>query len=175
VLFCYSSSNRLRQLKHIKHTQRTVSRLLIKWSGKIKENHFTFTICIFKGHLKVSLPAFETISLPPKVFISTFSCLLKQIFNYLKIQWGRVLAAHTCNPSYLRGWDQKDQGSRPAWVNRLEIPTSKVTRAKWTGGVAQAVHFEKKKKPWVETQLHKTTKRCNVLSPTKTVELFNTL
>jgi hypothetical protein len=33
--------------------------------------------------------------------------------------------AHTCNPSYLRGWDQQDHGSKPAQANSLWDPISK--------------------------------------------------
>jgi hypothetical protein len=47
--------------------------------------------------------------------------------------------AHACNPSYLGDWDQEDQGLRPAWENSLRDAISKITRAKWTGGVAQAL------------------------------------
>jgi hypothetical protein len=66
-------------------------------------------------------------------------------------------AAHACNPSYLGGWDQEDCGSRPAWANSSQDPISKITRAKWTEGVAQVIQWEaqssspsptkKKKKP----------------------------
>jgi hypothetical protein len=44
--------------------------------------------------------------------------------------------AHACNPSYLGGWDQQDHSSRTTWANSLQDPTSKITRAKWTAGVA---------------------------------------
>jgi hypothetical protein len=35
--------------------------------------------------------------------------------------------AHTCNPSYLEGRDQEDQGPRPAWANSSQdsISTNK--------------------------------------------------
>jgi hypothetical protein len=49
--------------------------------------------------------------------------------------------AHTCNPSYLGGWDWEDRHSRPTQANICETPISKITRAKWTGGVAQAVEW----------------------------------
>jgi hypothetical protein len=39
----------------------------------------------------------------------------------------------------MRGRDQEDGSLRPAWANRLRDPISKRTRAKWAGGVAQAV------------------------------------
>jgi hypothetical protein len=45
---------------------------------------------------------------------------------------------HTYNPSYLGSWDL-NRGSRPAWANGSRDHISKMTRAKWTGGVAQAV------------------------------------
>jgi hypothetical protein len=47
--------------------------------------------------------------------------------------------AHSCNPSYLGGWDPEDCGSRPVWTNSVWDPISKITRAKWTRSVAQAV------------------------------------
>jgi hypothetical protein len=50
-----------------------------------------------------------------------------------------VPVAHACNPSYLRGWDQEDHSLRLAWENSLWDPISKVTRARWTRGVAQTV------------------------------------
>jgi hypothetical protein len=50
-----------------------------------------------------------------------------------------VPVAHTCSPSYLRGWDWEDHGSRTAWANSLADHIAKITRVKWTGGVAQAV------------------------------------
>jgi hypothetical protein len=37
--------------------------------------------------------------------------------------------------------DQEDHGLRPAWVNSLQYSISKISRAKWTGGVAQAVEY----------------------------------
>jgi hypothetical protein len=43
--------------------------------------------------------------------------------------------AHASNPSYL---EAEDHGLRPAQANRSQDPISKITRAKWTGGVAQA-------------------------------------
>jgi hypothetical protein len=46
---------------------------------------------------------------------------------------------HACNPSYLGGWHWENCGSRPAQANSSWDPISKITRAKWTGGVAQAV------------------------------------
>jgi hypothetical protein len=47
--------------------------------------------------------------------------------------------AHDCKPNYLRGWDQEACSSRPDWANSSQDPISKLTREKWTGGVAQAV------------------------------------
>jgi hypothetical protein len=47
--------------------------------------------------------------------------------------------AHAHNPSYLGCWNQEDHGSSPVLVNNLEDPFSKITRAKGTGGVTQAV------------------------------------
>jgi hypothetical protein len=47
--------------------------------------------------------------------------------------------AQACNPSYFGGWDQYDHGLRTAWANSSWDPMSKITRAKWTGGVGQAV------------------------------------
>jgi hypothetical protein len=47
---------------------------------------------------------------------------------------------HTCNPSYLRGWGQEDHGWRPAQANNSwDYISKKLTRTKWTGGIAQAV------------------------------------
>jgi hypothetical protein len=40
--------------------------------------------------------------------------------------------------SYLGDRDQEDRGLRPAWANSSQDSISKITRAKWTRGVAQA-------------------------------------
>jgi hypothetical protein len=45
--------------------------------------------------------------------------------------------AHTCNPTYLGGWDQEDWCSMAAQANSLRDSISKITRPKQTGGVAQ--------------------------------------
>jgi hypothetical protein len=37
----------------------------------------------------------------------------------------------------LGGWDWEDHSSRPAQANSWQDPISKITRGKWTGGVAQ--------------------------------------
>jgi hypothetical protein len=51
----------------------------------------------------------------------------------------QVLMAHTCNPSYLGGWDQEDLGSRSDWANSLWDTISKIIRAKWTRAMVQVV------------------------------------
>jgi hypothetical protein len=63
-----------------------------------------------------------------------------------------VLVAHTCNPSYSGGRDQKDGGSKPAWVNSVWDPISKQQQQQQkkpiteNGAVAQGVAPEFK--PW---------------------------
>jgi hypothetical protein len=51
--------------------------------------------------------------------------------------------AHTCNPSYLGGWDRQDRNLRTAQANSSGDlpPISKITRAKWAGDVVQAVEW----------------------------------
>jgi hypothetical protein len=39
--------------------------------------------------------------------------------------------AHACNPNYLGGRHQEDQGLKPAQANSLQDPTQK--RASWSG------------------------------------------
>jgi hypothetical protein len=50
-----------------------------------------------------------------------------------------VPAAHAYNPNLLGDWKQEDHSSRPAWQIAFEAPLSKITRAKWTGGMAQVI------------------------------------
>jgi hypothetical protein len=50
--------------------------------------------------------------------------------------------AHTCNPSYSRGRDQEDQGSKPALANSSQDPISKIPNTKRVGGVAQGIGRE---------------------------------
>jgi hypothetical protein len=52
-----------------------------------------------------------------------------------------MLVAHTYSLNYSGGQDQEDHGSRPAQANSSQNPFSKIIRAKWTGGVAQAVVY----------------------------------
>jgi hypothetical protein len=46
---------------------------------------------------------------------------------------------HASNPSYFGDWDQEDHSSSPAQANSSWDITSKLTRAKWSEGVAQMV------------------------------------
>jgi hypothetical protein len=63
-----------------------------------------------------------------------------------------ILATHACDPSYSRGRNQEDCGSKTAWVNRAMRPyLKKDTSEKRAGGVAQSIgpvkpKFRKKKK-----------------------------
>jgi hypothetical protein len=77
------------------------------------------------GFLCVWLP------LPPH---SVCVCLLKVL------KFCRALVAHTCNPSYMGGWDWEVRVLKPAWANISWEPSiSQIARAKWTGSVVQAV------------------------------------
>jgi hypothetical protein len=49
------------------------------------------------------------------------------------------LVTHACNPGYLGGFDQEGRSSKPAWANSSQDPISKITRVKWTRGMAHAV------------------------------------
>jgi hypothetical protein len=46
-----------------------------------------------------------------------------------------------CNPSYLGGWDREDCDLWPTQENSLQDLIFKITRAKWTGGVAQVAKY----------------------------------
>jgi hypothetical protein len=50
----------------------------------------------------------------------------------------QVPVAHVYNPSYLGGWEGKDQ-FEASLANSSQHSISKITRAKWARGVAQAV------------------------------------
>jgi hypothetical protein len=53
-----------------------------------------------------------------------------------------VLVTHTCNLTYLGGWEQEDRGPRPAQGNSSWELISKIARAKWIGGRAQEVEHQ---------------------------------
>jgi hypothetical protein len=53
--------------------------------------------------------------------------------------FGQAPVTYTCNPGYLGSWDWEDFSSRPAQADSSWDPISKITTAKWTGGVAQAI------------------------------------
>jgi hypothetical protein len=66
-----------------------------------------------------------------------------------------ALVAYACNPSYLGGWNQEDQdGGQPGQIIE-RFSMSKITRAKWTGGMAQAVG------PWVQTPVPPKNQKQN--------------
>jgi hypothetical protein len=46
---------------------------------------------------------------------------------------------HTCNPNCLGAKNQESCALRAVLANSLKDPIAKITRGKWTGGVAQAV------------------------------------
>jgi hypothetical protein len=77
-----------------------------------------------------------------------------------------VPVAHTYTASYFGGWDWEDHSSRPTLANSWGDPISKITRAKWTGGVAKALeHLFCKCVPWVQTQSHQSPSLPPFLSP----------
>jgi hypothetical protein len=96
--------------------------------------------------------------------------------------------AHACNPSYLGGWDQEDRSLSSAWVNRFGDPISKITWAKWTGGVTQEMECllskckavcsnpsftsKKKKVAGVWHILYKRRKNCRAWRESTVVDLM---
>jgi hypothetical protein len=83
------------------------------------------------------LTRLKTLSLQYLDNLEKVSIPSSNLFWIIKCSW--VPLAHTCNPSYLGGWDQKDWSLKPAQGNSLWDPFSKITRAKWTGGMVQVV------------------------------------
>jgi hypothetical protein len=72
-----------------------------------------------------------------------------------------VLVAHACNPSYLGGWDGEDHSSRPVQAKNLWDPhLQKVTRAKWTGDMAQGVEHLLCKCKALSSKPSPTIKEC---------------
>jgi hypothetical protein len=55
------------------------------------------------------------------------------LLESVEMCWAPV--AHTCNPSYSRGRDQEDRGSKPAQANSSCDPISKIPNTKMAGGV----------------------------------------
>jgi hypothetical protein len=61
-----------------------------------------------------------------------------------------VLEAHICNPSYSRGTDQEDRGSKPAQANSsvkpyLKKPFTKIRLVEWLRVKALSSSLKKKK------------------------------
>jgi hypothetical protein len=66
------------------------------------------------------------------------------------------MVAQACSPSYLGGEDWEHHGLRPAQANSSwDPPISKILRARWTEGVAQAVEHLLYKHPPVTHTTHK--------------------
>jgi hypothetical protein len=88
-----------------------------------------------------------------------------------------VQVPHTCNPNYLGGWGQENHGSRSTQENSLWDAISKITRPKWTGGVAQAVeHLLCKLKALSSTpSCTKDKKFMNVGSTVSVSKIWNTI
>jgi hypothetical protein len=75
--------------------------------------------------------------------------------------------AHTCNPTYSGGRDQKDHGSKPAQANSSRVPILKKTyhtHKKRAGGVPQGVGSDFK------PQYHK--KQTNKINHKRNVHLL---
>jgi hypothetical protein len=56
--------------------------------------------------------------------------------------FGQTPVAHASNPSYLRGWDQRIEVWGQWGQIVLKTLISKITKAKWTGSVVQAVEYQ---------------------------------
>jgi hypothetical protein len=76
--------------------------------------------------------------------------------NKIPLSWAPV--AHTCNPSYLGGWDLEDLSLRQIVWEIPPTPISKITRTKWpeprcgSGGTVQV------QSPEFKPQFHQKTK-----------------
>jgi hypothetical protein len=95
-------------------------------------------------HLLLLLPCMPSLSLLlPCSPLSTHGTILCYSFAFFY------------TPNYLGGWDQEDCGSRPAQA-MLRAPVSKISRAKWNGGVAQVVEclLCKLRSPMFKPQSH---------------------
>jgi hypothetical protein len=57
----------------------------------------------------------------------------------IEVRESQVLIAHTCNPSYLGGWDLKGSASKPPWTKRVhKTPSQPVTGCNGTHLSSQA-------------------------------------
>jgi hypothetical protein len=85
-------------------------------------------------------------------------------FSYKNIFVSQALLAQPCNPRYLGGRDQV-QG-QPRQITH-KTPSSKITRAKWTGDVVQVVEcFCKCKALSSKTQSHQKQTKNPTFVPT---------
>jgi hypothetical protein len=110
-------------------TDSTPSIFFFKNSLQIKEKSITH-IPKFKNRQKIY---------SGNAYLCTHTHNLKTKQNKTKNTHHQAPVTHYCNPSYMGGWDHEDPSSRPAWANSSWHPISKLTRAKWTKAVSQAI------------------------------------
>jgi hypothetical protein len=71
----------------------------------------------------------------------------------------QVPVAHTCNPSYSGGRDQKDLSSKPAQANNSWDPILKNLQKNRAGGVAQVKALSSSPSTTKKTKQNKTKKK----------------
>jgi hypothetical protein len=71
----------------------------------------------------------------------------------INLDWAPV--AHACNPSYLGGRDQEDQGWNWPWANSLQDPILKktITTKVWRRGSSVQSTYLTSAKLWVQTPM----------------------
>jgi hypothetical protein len=83
---------------------------------------YTYPILLLGGGVNLSLGLISQLN-----FVMV--CMYGKTHIKYKI-WGRMLVAYTCNPSYSKGRDQEDSGSKPAQESSLSDPILKILNTK---------------------------------------------
>jgi hypothetical protein len=109
--------------KHL--TPKTINDPMKKWVNKLNRAFTKKEVQMAKKHMKKCSLSLAIKEMQIKTTLRFHLTPVRMAIIKSTNNNCLVPVAYICNPSYSRGRDQEDHGSKPAWINILKKPSQK--------------------------------------------------